>query len=437
MADETKRIIDQDNDQTLSAGDYVMVDSQAEGTRKFDLGTELSGIKADLAEIEGGGVPTTVRQAIKTLFESGAYADTGLTDEMAVITSWASAVTAITLNQSSISISGATTSQLTATTTPSGGTVTWSSSDTSVATVSSSGLVTGVSNGTATITATSGDVSATCSVTVSGIATLSSISASYTQTGTIYDTDDLDDILTAGSLVVTATYSDSSTATVVSTDYTLSGTLTVGTSTITVSYGGKTTTFTVTVTHNDSTIYNWDFTESLIDSKQSATAILSGSNVTQSSTGVVFTGASSAINLGAILGLNRTYEIDINNTDLKVSNQHTRFIMYGTAADTSTGMLIWQKTGAWRAYSSGSWSSGSYSLTGIGAFSEVNTIKMQIDSTGKVTLFVDDVSVGTDSHTFSFSASDNLYIGNTGNVTAGGNLYNITVTGVRVYEGLV
>ena len=41
MADETKRIIDQDNDQTLAAGDYVMVDSQAEGTRK-DLGIVYS-----------------------------------------------------------------------------------------------------------------------------------------------------------------------------------------------------------------------------------------------------------------------------------------------------------------------------------------------------------------------------------------------------------
>lgn len=53
MADETKRIIDQDNDQTLSAGDYVMVDNQSEGTRKFDLGSELSEIKEDLQTLTG------------------------------------------------------------------------------------------------------------------------------------------------------------------------------------------------------------------------------------------------------------------------------------------------------------------------------------------------------------------------------------------------
>lgn len=81
---------------------------------------------------------------------------------------------------------------------------------------------------------------------------LSSISAVYTQSGTVYTTDSLDSL--KSDLVVTATWSDSSTSTVASADYTLSGTLTEGTSTITVSYGGKTTTFTVTVTY-DSAVY--------------------------------------------------------------------------------------------------------------------------------------------------------------------------------------
>lgn len=78
-------------------------------------------------------------------------------------------------------------------------------------------------------------------------ATLVSISAVYTQSGTVYDTDTLDSL--KADLVVTAHYDDSTTATV--TTYTLSGTLTEGTSTITVSYGGKTTTFTVEVTHQE------------------------------------------------------------------------------------------------------------------------------------------------------------------------------------------
>lgn len=75
---------------------------------------------------------------------------------------------------------------------------------------------------------------------------LSSITAAYTQSGTVYDTDSLDSL--KADLVVTANYSDGYTQTVPADDYTLSGTLTEGTSTITVSYGGKTTTFDVTVT---------------------------------------------------------------------------------------------------------------------------------------------------------------------------------------------
>ena len=74
-------------------------------------------------------------------------------------------------------------------------------------------------------------------------ANLLSITAVYTQSGTVYDTASLDDL--KPDLVVTAHWSDSTTSTI--TTYTLSGTLAAGTSTITVTYGGKTTTFTVVV----------------------------------------------------------------------------------------------------------------------------------------------------------------------------------------------
>ena len=44
MADEKKRIINETTDTALaSSGDYVIVDSQTEGTRKFDLGAALAG----------------------------------------------------------------------------------------------------------------------------------------------------------------------------------------------------------------------------------------------------------------------------------------------------------------------------------------------------------------------------------------------------------
>lgn len=73
---------------------------------------------------------------------------------------------------------------------------------------------------------------------------IDSITASFTQSGTIYDIADLDDLKT--DLVVTANYSDGTHGSV--SQYTLSGTLEAGTSTITVSYQEKATSFDVTVT---------------------------------------------------------------------------------------------------------------------------------------------------------------------------------------------
>ena len=80
---------------------------------------------------------------------------------------------------------------------------------------------------------------------------LVSISAVYTQSGIVYNTDSLD--VLRDDLVVTALYSDSTTGTV--TEYALTGTLAVGTSTITVTYGGKTATFNVEVTYDSPYLY--------------------------------------------------------------------------------------------------------------------------------------------------------------------------------------
>lgn len=80
---------------------------------------------------------------------------------------------------------------------------------------------------------------------------ISSITAVYTQSGTVYDTTPLDDL--KPDLVVTANYSDGTSETV--STYTLSGTLTVGTSTITVTYMDKTATFTVNVTLDREAIF--------------------------------------------------------------------------------------------------------------------------------------------------------------------------------------
>ena len=84
---------------------------------------------------------------------------------------------------------------------------------------------------------------------------LSSITAVFTQgSAVIYADDDLD--VLKQYLVVTATYTDQTTAQVYG--YTLSGTLTQGTSTITVNYGGKTDTFNVTVSAPYWNYFTWN-----------------------------------------------------------------------------------------------------------------------------------------------------------------------------------
>ena len=80
------------------------------------------------------------------------------------------AVTGITVapTTSTLSLSGTTTEQLTATLAPAGatGTITWTSSDDTIAEVSATGLVTAKAVGNATITAACEGFTATCAVTV-------------------------------------------------------------------------------------------------------------------------------------------------------------------------------------------------------------------------------------------------------------------------------
>lgn len=197
------------------------------------------------ANYAANGAPQEVREAIYTLLSKAAYTETGLTDELAIVQAWTAETISVTNNLTNCTNSNTATmaeqgSSYTGTLTADSGyilgtvTVTMGGSDIT-ATVYSSGTI--------TIPSVTGDIV----ITATAVPAVSSLSAVYTQSGTVYDTDALDTLKSG--LVVTATYSDSSTATVPSADYTLSGTLTAGTSTVTVSYGGKTTTFNVTATH--------------------------------------------------------------------------------------------------------------------------------------------------------------------------------------------
>ncbi len=258
---------------TVIDSDLDTAGAAADAKATGDALTELNERLDELEQTGGSGanVPTEVRQALYRLLNNNAFSSSaGFASDVAVLQSWAMEITEITLNQSAISISGAATSQLTAVTVPAGGLVTWSSSNPAVATVSSAGLVTGVSNGTARIMASCGGKKATCDVTVSGFATLTGITATYTQSGTVYPSTELDTL--KNDLVVVASYSDSTTRTLIASDYTLSGTLISGTRTVTVLYGGYSDTFTVDVSS----------APPLYTLKQGVTSMSSGNSVTLS-----------------------------------------------------------------------------------------------------------------------------------------------------------
>ena len=285
---------------------------------------------------------------------------------------------------------------------------------------------------------------------------LVSISAVYTQSGTVYDTDTLSSL--KSDLVVTALYDDTTTETV--STYTLSGTLTVGISTITVSYGGKTTTFTVTVTDGTDYLYNWDFTQSLTDRVASREAVLSAasgsSNASRDSSGLHFNAATQIVYLGEINLSGKTVEIDVASFDFNGnSSKHVRFFMCSNASSGSgaygNGALIYRNTGIWSTYGftqlggqSRSWADYS-ELTNVNIFNG-KTVKIVFDSDGHTKkVYSDDELVGTNA-TIYFNNTQGtsdiakyIYIGgiisdSSPSEANGDQCYDMTITGVRVYE---
>ena len=220
------------------------------------LQAEIDGLDDRIEALENAeesGLTQQEKNLILTLFSKAAYAeDDASTAYDALEALWTVATKTVTYSLSHV------TSSNTATSVESGQrytttlTATESYSINSV-TVTMGGVdvtATYYNSGTITIPSVTGNIV----ITASAVLEVSSLSAVYTQSGTVYDTDSLDSL--KSDLVVTATYPDSSTAVIDSADYNLSGTLAEGTSTVTVAYDGKTATFNVTVSHLSITAIN-------------------------------------------------------------------------------------------------------------------------------------------------------------------------------------
>lgn len=429
--------------------DDEYVDDKIGALASLDTEDKTSIVAAinELVASQNSGLTDSIKTALLNCFQHVAWIDENGQTYYDALYDALYEVTAIALNTYSISMStlGSTT-QLTATTTPEGAAVTWESSDTSIATVDSTGLVTSVAYGSATITATAGNATASCAVTVAQ-ATVVSITATYTQSGTVYDTDSLDSL--KSDLVVRASWTNGTTTTVASADYVLSGTLSVGTSTITVSYGGVTATFNVTVTAGATPIYDWDLTSSLTDSVGSVTA---STNATfTEGTGLVFNAQNQYCDFGAVQSTNRTYEIDVAEIGTCVSGGNRRLLMFDTDTNTSSGGsgLICVENGGggglygWKFYLGTGWDSnllveGSAGDTKHEYFNG-KTVKIFLDSNRIATVSMKNIGasdrdyslVGSSAAALSAYTNGHVYIGSS-NIDY---FANATITGLRIYEG--
>ena len=264
---------------------------------------------------------------------------------------------------------------------------------------------TAYSNGVISIPAVTGALVITISAAAK---TVSSISAVYTQSGTVYDTDSLDSLKT--DLVVTATYSDSSTAVIPAADYTLSGTLAEGTSTITVSYGGKTTTVTVTVT----------------------------STVLYSLASAFTSSGSNSVNTGIALEENKQYTITIE-CSISSFTSSVGFIFSDRKGNASDYIALQEQVSSSNRYL---WGSG----FGWGAsknFANTNqTIRfvLTIDTTGTTsrTYYIKNVSASTSqtgTSTQNSLSGNTIYLGQEEN--GSGNGFNGTVANFTIHQRIL
>lgn len=272
---------------------------------------------------------------------------------------------------------------------------------------------------------------------------LVSISAVYTQSGTVYDTDTLDSL--KADLVVTAHYDDLSTETV--TNYVLSGTLTEGTSVITVSYGGKTTTFNVMVSTlsyiTNGLVHRWDGIDNTSSGHDSSVTVwedLVGSNDLTMNSSTYATWTSNALNLA---GNNAQYldcvggQIDAGEATVEVvispqtSATAQLIVFFGT--NQRSACYYSDKT-----FSMNGASSNAYPI-GVSEFSEVHHLAGAYNSgvaTGTYYLNGEEATQGSTTHSLTGNQTGIMRVGTTGSNVPG---YPFTglIHSIRIYNRLL
>lgn len=249
-------------------------------------------------------------------------------------------------------------------------------------------------------------------------------------------------------LTVVGTYQGGSTEYI--DNYSLSGTLTVGTSTITVSYRNITTTFNVTVS-SGTLIYDWDFTQSLTDTVNGTTAVISD-GMTRTLHGISFTNSTQMITFGTCDPRGKTFEYDITEFDFKGStSNHIRQLMLTNSTKTlGTSPFMWRSGTGWSIYglssSSGGTGSGKWgSVWGdlSGSSPEVinccadKTVRINISQDGgTISVYLNEELIGTQTNIYYNDTTTNfITFGGLGSAASSGDqCYDSTITGFRILE---
>lgn len=274
-------------------------------------------------------------------------------------------------------------------------------------------------------------------------ANLTNISAVYTQSGTVYDTDSLDSLRT--DLVVTAHYSNSTSEIV--TAYTLSGTLTEGTSTITVSYGGKTTTFNVTVSTlsyiTNGLIHRWDGIDNTASGHDSSVTVwedLVGSNDLTMHSSEYATWTDNALSLA---GNNAQY-LDCVGGQIGTAEATVEVVISPQTSATAQLIVFFgsnQRSACYysdKTFSMNGASSQTYPI-GVSEFADVHHLAAAYNSgvaTGTYYLNGETATQGSTTHSLTGNQTDIMRVG-----TSGSNLPGYPYTGlihsIRIYNRLL
>lgn len=179
-------------------------------------------------------------------------------------------------------------------------------------------------------------------------------------------------------------------------------------------------------------VADWDFTQSLTDSVSGMVAALNG-GCTQDSGGLQFTAARQYVTLNgsnaATFFPDRTIELDIASMNLQGSNSsHYTLLTHDSPTTSGAYGFLYRDTGYWALYD------GTWRMTTIAEknFWSGKTLGMYLSTEGTIKIYENGVLAATLPY---LGMTRRIVIGNGREQISGGQIYNTTITGCRIYRG--